>query len=54
MRASRRAVEGLPDTGAALFERHALYQTIANVLGGGKPVLTGPAIVTGKDVPKLE
>jgi simple sugar transport system substrate-binding protein len=25
-----------------------------NELGGGKPVLTGPAIVTGKDVPKLE
>ncbi|MEU1120515.1 MULTISPECIES: sugar ABC transporter substrate-binding protein [unclassified Streptomyces] len=31
-----------------------LYRTNANVLGGGKPVLTGPAIVTGKDVPKLE
>ncbi|GGV36355.1 sugar ABC transporter substrate-binding protein [Streptomyces longisporoflavus] len=31
-----------------------LYKTNANVLGGGKPVLTGPAIVTGKDVPKLE
>ncbi|GGO92565.1 sugar ABC transporter substrate-binding protein [Wenjunlia tyrosinilytica] len=26
----------------------------ANVLGGGKPVLTGPAIVTDKDVPALE
>ncbi|MEC4018178.1 substrate-binding domain-containing protein [Streptomyces sp. H27-D2] len=26
----------------------------ANVIGGGKPVLTGPAIVTEKDVPKLE
>ncbi|WP_371526441.1 sugar ABC transporter substrate-binding protein [Streptomyces sp. NBC_01283] len=31
-----------------------LYKTNANVLGGGKPVLTGPAIVTEKDVPKLE
>ncbi|MFF1379170.1 sugar ABC transporter substrate-binding protein [Streptomyces sp. NPDC058308] len=31
-----------------------LYKTNANVLGGGKPVLTGPAVVTGKDVPKLE
>ncbi|QES46341.1 sugar ABC transporter substrate-binding protein [Streptomyces venezuelae] len=31
-----------------------LYKTNANVLGGGKPVLTGPALVTGKDVPKLE
>ncbi|MEU6766235.1 sugar ABC transporter substrate-binding protein [Streptomyces sp. NPDC046853] len=31
-----------------------LYKTNANVLGGGRPVLTGPAIVTGKDVPKLE
>ncbi|APY85594.1 sugar ABC transporter substrate-binding protein [Streptomyces alfalfae] len=31
-----------------------LYETNANVLGGGQPVLTGPAIVTGKDVPKLE
>ncbi|MEU6082742.1 sugar ABC transporter substrate-binding protein [Streptomyces sp. NPDC047108] len=31
-----------------------LYQTNANVLGGGKPVLTGPAVVTGKDVPRLE
>ncbi|MEU1144575.1 sugar ABC transporter substrate-binding protein [Streptomyces sp. NPDC005863] len=31
-----------------------LYRTNADVLGGGKPVLTGPAIVTGKDVPKLE
>ncbi|MEV6314418.1 sugar ABC transporter substrate-binding protein [Streptomyces sp. NPDC051776] len=31
-----------------------LYKTNANVLGGGKPVLTGPAVVTGKDVPRLE
>ncbi|MFE1955931.1 sugar ABC transporter substrate-binding protein [Streptomyces sp. NPDC059524] len=31
-----------------------LYRTNANVLGGGKPVLTGPALVTGKDVPRLE
>ncbi|MFD5703409.1 sugar ABC transporter substrate-binding protein [Streptomyces lasiicapitis] len=31
-----------------------LYRTNANVLGGGKPVLTGPAVVTKKDVPKLE
>ncbi|MGW5734141.1 MULTISPECIES: sugar ABC transporter substrate-binding protein [Streptomyces] len=31
-----------------------LHRTNANVLGGGKPVLTGPAIVTEKDVPKLE
>ncbi|WP_329569102.1 sugar ABC transporter substrate-binding protein [Streptomyces sp. NBC_01361] len=31
-----------------------LYRTNANVIGGGKPVLTGPAIVTEKDVPKLE
>ncbi|MBW5422754.1 substrate-binding domain-containing protein [Streptomyces sp. BG9H] len=31
-----------------------LHKTNANVLGGGKPVLTGPAIVTEKDVPKLE
>ncbi|MEU6994442.1 sugar ABC transporter substrate-binding protein [Streptomyces sp. NPDC046465] len=31
-----------------------LHKTNANVIGGGKPVLTGPAIVTGKDVPKLE
>ncbi|WP_367046179.1 sugar ABC transporter substrate-binding protein [Streptomyces sp. Je 1-332] len=31
-----------------------LYKTNANVLGGGKPVLTGPAVVTEKDVPKLE
>ncbi|MFD5187624.1 sugar ABC transporter substrate-binding protein [Streptomyces sp. NPDC058357] len=31
-----------------------LYKTNGNVLGGGKPVLTGPAIVTGKDVPELE
>lgn len=31
-----------------------LYETNANVLGGGQPVLTGPAIVTGKDLPKLE
>ncbi|MGW6397874.1 sugar ABC transporter substrate-binding protein [Streptomyces sp. NPDC055134] len=31
-----------------------LYRTNANVIGGGQPVLTGPAIVTEKDVPKLE
>ncbi|MEV8567329.1 sugar ABC transporter substrate-binding protein [Streptomyces sp. NPDC051322] len=31
-----------------------LHKTNLNVLGGGKPVLTGPAIVTGKDVPALE
>ncbi|MEV0323827.1 sugar ABC transporter substrate-binding protein [Streptomyces sp. NPDC050658] len=31
-----------------------LHKTNANVIGGGKPVLTGPAIVTEKDVPKLE
>ncbi|MFD3565516.1 sugar ABC transporter substrate-binding protein [Streptomyces sp. NPDC058686] len=31
-----------------------LYKTNANVIGGGKPVLTGPAIVTERDVPKLE
>ncbi|MFC6066804.1 sugar ABC transporter substrate-binding protein [Streptomyces ochraceiscleroticus] len=31
-----------------------LNRTNANVLGGGRPVLTGPAIVTGKDVPALE
>ncbi|MFE6754110.1 sugar ABC transporter substrate-binding protein [Streptomyces sp. NPDC057684] len=31
-----------------------LYKTNANVIGGGKPVLTGPAIVTEQDVPKLE
>ncbi|MDJ0462549.1 substrate-binding domain-containing protein [Streptomyces sp. H27-C3] len=31
-----------------------LYKTNGNVLGGGRPVLTGPAVVTGKDVPALE
>ncbi|MEU8887762.1 substrate-binding domain-containing protein [Streptomyces sp. NPDC048442] len=31
-----------------------LNRTNGNVLGGGKPVLTGPAIVTAKDVPALE
>ncbi|MGD3110002.1 sugar ABC transporter substrate-binding protein [Streptomyces sp. YGL11-2] len=31
-----------------------LHRDNADVLGGGKPVLTGPAIVTGKDVPELE
>ncbi|MFF3340077.1 substrate-binding domain-containing protein [Streptomyces flavidovirens] len=31
-----------------------LHKTNGNVLGGGKPVLTGPALVTGKDVPALE
>ncbi|MFF3742769.1 substrate-binding domain-containing protein [Streptomyces kronopolitis] len=30
-----------------------LHRTNADVLGGGKPVLTGPALVTAKDVPKL-
>ncbi|GAO11206.1 putative ABC transporter substrate-binding protein [Streptomyces lydicamycinicus] len=30
-----------------------LHRTNADVLGGGKPVLTGPALVTEKDVPKL-
>ncbi|MFI7337287.1 sugar ABC transporter substrate-binding protein [Streptomyces sp. NPDC050085] len=31
-----------------------LYKTNGNVLGGGKPVFTGPALVTEKDVPQLE
>ncbi|MGY0490903.1 sugar ABC transporter substrate-binding protein [Streptomyces sp. WG-D5] len=31
-----------------------LYKSNANVLGGGKPVFTGPALVTEKDVPRLE
>ncbi|MBT2528699.1 substrate-binding domain-containing protein [Streptomyces sp. ISL-99] len=31
-----------------------LHKTNGNVLGGGKPVLTGPALVTEKDVPALE
>ncbi|GHB00409.1 sugar ABC transporter substrate-binding protein [Streptomyces chryseus] len=31
-----------------------LYKTNGNVLGGTKPVLTGPALVTEKDVPALE
>ncbi len=31
-----------------------LHKTNANVLGGGEPVLTGPAVVTEMDVPKLE
>ncbi|MGW1891433.1 sugar ABC transporter substrate-binding protein [Streptomyces sp. NPDC002004] len=31
-----------------------LYKTNANVIGGGRPVLTGPQIITGKDVPALE
>ncbi|MFE7110161.1 sugar ABC transporter substrate-binding protein [Streptomyces sp. NPDC057575] len=31
-----------------------LNRTNGNVVGGGKPVLTGPAIVTAKDVPQLE
>ncbi|MFI5520579.1 sugar ABC transporter substrate-binding protein [Streptomyces platensis] len=30
-----------------------LHRTNADVLGGGKPVLTGPALVTEKDVPQL-
>ncbi|MFG3497008.1 substrate-binding domain-containing protein [Streptomyces sp. NPDC047928] len=31
-----------------------LHRTNRNVVGGGKPVLTGPALVTEKDVPALE
>ncbi|MET9659696.1 sugar ABC transporter substrate-binding protein [Streptomyces sp. NPDC006510] len=31
-----------------------LKRTNGNVIGGGKPVLTGPAIVTADDVPQLE
>lgn len=31
-----------------------LHKTNGNVIGGGKPVLTGPALVTEKDVPALE
>ncbi|NBE51795.1 sugar ABC transporter substrate-binding protein [Streptomyces boluensis] len=31
-----------------------LHRVNAHVIGGGKPVLTGPAIVTEKDVPRLE
>ncbi|MFF3121249.1 sugar ABC transporter substrate-binding protein [Streptomyces sp. NPDC057908] len=31
-----------------------LNKTNGNVIGGGKPVLTGPAIVTADDVPQLE
>ena len=31
-----------------------LHRTNGNVVGGGKPVLTGPALVTEKDVPALE
>ena len=31
-----------------------LRKTNGNVIGGGRPVLTGPAIVTEKDVPALE
>ncbi|MEL5955416.1 sugar ABC transporter substrate-binding protein [Streptomyces sp. CLV115] len=31
-----------------------LNRTNGNVVGGGRPVLTGPAIVTAKDVPQLE
>ncbi|MFF1837786.1 substrate-binding domain-containing protein [Streptomyces sp. NPDC058231] len=31
-----------------------LDRTNGNVIGGGKPVLTGPAIVTAADVPQLE
>ncbi|MFF2328114.1 MULTISPECIES: sugar ABC transporter substrate-binding protein [unclassified Streptomyces] len=31
-----------------------LNKTNGNVIGGGKPVLTGPAIVTADDVPELE
>ncbi|MDN3294012.1 substrate-binding domain-containing protein [Streptomyces ficellus] len=31
-----------------------LHRTNLNITGGGKPVLTGPAVVTAKDVPVLE
>lgn len=31
-----------------------VYKSNANVVGGGRPVFTGPALVTKKDVPKLE
>ncbi|MER5770761.1 substrate-binding domain-containing protein [Streptomyces sp. NPDC001985] len=31
-----------------------LHKVNRNVTGGGRPVLTGPALVTGKDVPALE
>jgi simple sugar transport system substrate-binding protein len=31
-----------------------LNKTNGNVIGGGKPILTGPALVTEKDVPALE
>ncbi|MGQ4383805.1 sugar ABC transporter substrate-binding protein [Streptomyces sp. SAS_270] len=31
-----------------------LYRTNGNVIGGGKTVFTGPALVTEKDVPQLE
>ncbi|MDJ0340809.1 sugar ABC transporter substrate-binding protein [Streptomyces sp. H10-C2] len=31
-----------------------LYKTNGDVIGGGKPVLTGPALVTDKDVAQLE
>ncbi|QGV77807.1 substrate-binding domain-containing protein [Streptomyces ficellus] len=31
-----------------------LHEDNLNVIGGGKPVLTGPALVTEKDVPALE
>jgi simple sugar transport system substrate-binding protein len=31
-----------------------LNRTNGNVIGGGQPVLTGPAIVTAQDVPQLE
>ncbi|MDH2389173.1 sugar ABC transporter substrate-binding protein [Streptomyces sp. HNM0663] len=31
-----------------------LHKVNGNVIGGGKPVLTGPALVTEKDVPALE
>ncbi|MEV1024694.1 sugar ABC transporter substrate-binding protein [Streptomyces sp. NPDC050264] len=31
-----------------------LHETNGNVLGGGKPVFTGPALVTAQDVPQLE
>ncbi|MFE3248040.1 substrate-binding domain-containing protein [Streptomyces sp. NPDC059209] len=31
-----------------------LHKNNGNVVGGGKPVLTGPALVTEKDVPALE
>jgi simple sugar transport system substrate-binding protein len=31
-----------------------LNKVNGNVIGGGKPILTGPALVTEKDAPALE